>query len=169
MSAKKTDGEVFSAARPAAANFAAEKPRKRRKPIDKLEYDVIQAERLGYGCHYGRYKADHPKTQAEYETQHGKPAQKVDNRRVVRSCLRCGAQFTVGSTHANKMYCCDDCRIKAQQDRLQNRGQTLYCVWCGGEIPRDSQRTRYCCRDHYYAAGKEQDRKKREAAKNGNN
>ena len=28
--------------------------------MDRIEYDVMEAERLGYGIHYGHYKADHP-------------------------------------------------------------------------------------------------------------
>lgn len=33
-----------------------------KRILDNLERDVVAAMRLGYGVHYGAYKADHPHT-----------------------------------------------------------------------------------------------------------
>ena len=86
MSKKKTGSAVFATAQPAAANFAAENRKKKHKPQDHLEYDVMRAEALGYGCHYGAYKADHPETKAEFEAETGTvEVKKVDTSKVERT------------------------------------------------------------------------------------
>lgn len=164
MSQKKTEGSVFAQAHTAAANFAAEKTtRKRRKPQDHLEYDVMRAEALGYGCHYGKYKAAHPETQAEFERLNGPKQEKVDQQKKMRTCPCCGVKFFVSGTNKNKTYCSDDCRQKTQQARAVGRGPALYCVQCGGEIPRRCHRTKYCSEECAREADKARWRKMKEA------
>lgn len=168
MSKQKQGALCFTGSQPAAANFAAEKTqKKKRKPKDQLEYDVMQAEALGYGCHYGRYKADHPNTAADFEALHGKKqAPKADPQKRERTCINCGAKFIVSVSNSAKVYCSDDCRVKAQQARAVGRGPALYCTWCGEEIPRGSHRTRYCCNECGKAAEKERYKKTKETADN---
>lgn len=169
MSNKKTEGQTFATAKAAAANFAKEKTKRHRKPTDHLEYDVMQAEALGYGCHYGNYKADHPNTREEFENLTGmKKVEKVDDGKVELHCLQCGATFYVSYLQKNKKYCCDECRQKAQHERAIGRGPAIYCAWCGREIPRGTHRTTYCCNDCLRAADRERSRKRQGGQTNGN-
>ena len=48
----------------------------KQKNPDNLDLDVRRAQLLGYGIHYGRYKADHPNTK-QYETEPPEPQDKV--------------------------------------------------------------------------------------------
>ena len=163
MSQKKTEGSVFSQAHTAAANFAAEKStKKNRKPSDHVEYDVMRANELGYGPHYGKYKADHPDTLAEFEALTGPKVQKVDPMKAIRTCPHCGEKFVVTATNRNKTYCSDNCRIKAQQDRVAGHSPLVHCAWCGKEIPRGSRRTKFCSDDCSYESYKDGMRKRKE-------
>ena len=169
MSKQKIGSAVFSGAIPAAANFAAEKPKKKRKPTDHLEYDVMQAEALGYGCHYGAYKADHQETRADFEADTGMvEVKKVDTSKVEKKCLHCGGVFYTSGLASKKVYCCDECRLKANAEREAARQKQTNptCQWCGGAIPPNKWRTVYCCPECYAASKRAKARRRREA-KNG--
>lgn len=168
MSKKKTGADIFSAAQPAAANFAAENRKKKRKPQDHLEYDVIQAEALGYGCHYGAYKADHPETLEKFEAETGVvQVKKVDTDRKERKCPQCGATFYTKGLAGYKIYCCDECRQQASAERERERAkvQKGICQWCGGQLPNRSRTT--CCCPECYGAAKRAKARARRHAKNG--
>lgn len=173
MSSKKTGGAVFSTAQPAAANFAAENRKKKRKPQDHLEYDVMQAEALGYGCHYGKYKADHPNTRAEFEELYGvKTLEKVAPDKREKTCPVCGKKFIVGHLNTHKIYCSDECRRKKDEERQRERAQAPagICLWCGGQITDPTMRSRYCCPGCFCAARRERKRRRlqeKEAAEHG--
>lgn len=159
MSVKKTEGSVFAQAHTAAANFAAEKPaKKRRKLSDHIEYDVMRSNELGYGPHYGKYKADHPDTRAEFESLTGGEPQKIDSFKTVKQCPAYGEKFIINKTNANKIYCCDDCRRNAEYDRQRKQGRARVCEWCGKEIPLGVHRTTYCSNDCYHNAQREKSR-----------
>lgn len=69
--------------------------------MSNLDRDVREAARLGYGVHYGHYKADHPRTAPQAEV--GPPAD-------VARCKECGCVF-VPHRH-NQLYCCDICKTR---------------------------------------------------------
>ena len=168
MSKKKTEGAVFSTSQPAAANFAAEKRKKKHKPQDHLEYDVMRAEALGYGCHYGAYKADHLETRADFEADTGiVEIKKVDTSKVEKKCQHCGGVFYAKGQDMRRVYCSDECRQQANAERERERLKKLngICQWCGGQLP-DRSRTTYCCPECYGAAKREKARQRRQA-KNG--
>ena len=73
------------------------------KTIDNLTRDVLEAERLGYGCHYGKYKADHPRTAELVCGQ--------DDRTVLVACAECGTLFEPAR---NERFCCALCRNRAR-------------------------------------------------------
>lgn len=83
-----------------------------RTPKDSLSMDVLEAERLGYGCHYGHYKADHPHTKEANEARLCKNRKKQpapDGRKSYeRVCPVCGEKFT--TYNALKKYCSDNCK-----------------------------------------------------------
>ena len=40
---------------------------KKEPPRDNIDLDVIDAMAMGYGCQYGRFKVDHPRTKDRNE------------------------------------------------------------------------------------------------------
>lgn len=73
------------------------------KTMDNLTRDVLAAERLGYGCHYGNYKADHPHT-AELVCE-------PDDSTVLMACAECGTLF---EPVRNERFCCALFRNRAR-------------------------------------------------------
>lgn len=69
--------------------------------MSNLDRDVREAARLGYGVHYGRYKADHPHTAPAVED--GPPEKTV-------ACGHCGSLFV--PKRYNQRYCCDVCKFR---------------------------------------------------------
>lgn len=88
------------------------------RKYDNIDLDMIDADRLGYGVHYGHFKMDHPFTKDANEERlsgkQGTPSTKqyVSIKRVhEKTCLICGKKFT--TTTKLKKYCCQKCREKA--------------------------------------------------------
>lgn len=83
-----------------------------RRELDNIEKDVIAAMKLGYGVHYGNYKADHPHTATE--TACVEPA-------VVEPmvCERCGQRFFM--KRFGQKYCCTRCQQIAGAQRYYTR------------------------------------------------
>lgn len=87
------------------------------RKLDNIDLDVIDADRLGYGPHYGHFKVDHPYTKDANEErlggkQHKQPAkQKISVKQVhEKTCPVCGKKFT--TTTKLKKYCSPKCREK---------------------------------------------------------
>ena len=99
---------------------------KRGKPRDSIEMDMLEAERLGYGVHYGQYKVDHPHTKEANEAKlHPKNKQQpqVEKPRKVyeKVCPVCGKTFT---TLCNmRVYCGDVCKWKNDGIRYREKKQ----------------------------------------------
>jgi len=96
-----------------------------KRPRDNLELDVMDGERLGYGCHYGNFKADHPRTKALNEArlnpkkkavtskaEKGRPRVTPEYERV---CPVCGQKFT--ANHSRRIYCSEKCKARAVRVR----------------------------------------------------
>lgn len=80
--------------------------------LDNIDLDVIDADRLGYGPHYGHYKVDHPYTKEKNEPRlaaGGKKKKEIVKKVYVITCATCGAEFTTGNK--NRRYCNDKCKI----------------------------------------------------------
>ena len=109
-----------------------------RREKDNLDMDSKRALELGYGVHYGRYKADHPHTM-------DLPAGSVKSPPVAK-CLSCGEEFV--KNRKDRMFCCDDCRLQYRyktEGRPVNRNRIRLenCQLCGKPI-RDLKMRRYC-------------------------
>ena len=76
----------------------------KQKNPDNLDLDVRRAQLLGYGIHYGRYKADHPNTK-QYASETAEP-QDCSKTRV---CPVCGKRFPIGKRQGCKRYCSNEC------------------------------------------------------------
>ena len=78
-------------------------------PLDNIDLDVIDAQALGYGCHYGDFKADHPFTKDANEARLAKPKRKPQPHKVYEFyCRGCGAKFT--TENKKRRYCTDACK-----------------------------------------------------------
>lgn len=76
-----------------------------KRKLDNIERDVIAAMELGYGVHYGNYKADHPNTKEPEEDSIPDPEE-------YGSCRNCGKPFPRRGYRYRKLYCDDDCRLQ---------------------------------------------------------
>ena len=86
--------------------------------MDNLDRDVIRAERLGYGCHYGQYKADHPYTRVEEAEEEIPPKNEKQ-----KTCAHCGVTYYpsfAGRSHGSK-YCSERCYYAAARLRAAMR------------------------------------------------
>lgn len=84
-----------------------------KRKLDNIERDVIRAMELGYGVHYGNYKADHPFTKYDPE-----PVPMVES----KPCLHCGAPILLhNGNDRRKRFRKDDCRegYKSRQKFLK--------------------------------------------------
>jgi hypothetical protein len=160
-------------------NFATTRNRKKSRPIDHLDYDTRRAMELGYGCQYGRYKADHPNTRAEYERQtENKPKRTVT--RKVLTCKLCGGQF-FKRNGSKQLYCSPECKERAHQLTVQASREkkkvpnntVTTCPICGKEFVTTPKHVKYCSLDCSRQAARENGARLRalnrqEAEKHGN-
>ena len=86
----------------------------KKKEPDNLALDVRRAELLGYGPHYGRYKADYPHTREDQE-QEPEPVPKGWERKI---CPTCQKEFY--GKH-NQVYCGEACRCQMNNKRMIER------------------------------------------------
>lgn len=112
-----------------------------KREKDNLDLDSRRALELGYGVHYGRYKADYPHTKDASE----EPGKKLP----VANCIGCGEEFE--KTRSSRMFCCDDCRRRYydgldKKPANMNRLRLENCQMCGKPI-RDSKMRRYCSQE----------------------
>lgn len=89
----------------------------KKKDLSPLDLDLIQCEKDGFGCHYGKWKA----------TQQAKKAEAKEPKLIIkRICENCGIEFVRNDNRPCK-YCCDECRVAANhkviQERKHNNGQ----------------------------------------------
>lgn len=79
----------------------------KKKELDKLSLDMIECEKDGYGCHYGKWKA----MQAERKIEKRIPED-------WRTCALCGKPFKP-TNHAQK-YCEYSCQREAANVRRKD-------------------------------------------------
>lgn len=83
-----------------------------KTPKDNIDLDMAAARRLGYGCHYGHFKADHPYTKDDNEARLAAKPKRAPQERPVYEivCRGCGKTFT--SPNRLRKYCDDRCKSK---------------------------------------------------------
>ena len=97
---------------------------RRRIPKDNIDLDMEEAERLGYGVHYGRYKADHPNTKEAREARlyPKKKQPQVQPRKMYdKVCPVCGMRFS--TPVQARVYCTDACKWKNDGIRYREKKQ----------------------------------------------
>ena len=116
--------------------------------MDNLAKDVAAAQRLGYGCHYGRYKVDHPHTSNRSVEVIPEPE---DNEPPHR-CKHCGKIFKPRDGH--QVFCTEECRQDRRRllNRLNKQDYTrkpmgeAVCPVCNVTFPRLARKQIYCGR-----------------------
>lgn len=110
---------------------------RKKKELDNIDLDSIRAMELGYGIHYGRYKADYPKTAVEIVVKDPKVRE--------RQCKRCESVFQ--PVRGNQIFCCMECREKwgaaHKGEKTKRWKREKFCRVCGKEITSPKQRF-YC-------------------------
>lgn len=95
----------------------------KKKDLSPFDLDLIQCEKDGFGCHYGKWKPWHDAQKAAWE----KPTNKTEPDLIVkRICENCGIEFVRNDNRPCK-YCGDECRVAANykviQERKHNNGK----------------------------------------------
>ena len=73
------------------------------RKLDNIERDVVAAMKLGYGVHYGHYKADYPHTKDCSPTKDH--PQSLPDAGEEFHCALCGKVFL--RSHGGQKYCSD--------------------------------------------------------------
>jgi predicted nucleic acid-binding Zn ribbon protein len=117
----------------------------KKKELDNIERDVIAAMRLGYGVHYGRYKADYPHTK-DRPVPEPKKEPETEQDAV---CSVCGKKY-LRSDGCGK-FCSEECRKVSRRARERKyyknkRGEIapIACPVCGKDFLPVSRRQKYC-------------------------
>lgn len=96
--------------------------------MDNLAMDCARAKALGYGCHYGWFKADYPNSSAIPVKEAGGD--------LYKTCAHCGERF-IPSKKGVK-YCGAICSYNANYERIKQRRAehlaTVNCPVCGKEF-----------------------------------
>jgi predicted nucleic acid-binding Zn ribbon protein len=121
------------------AKVGIERTTKRKKPLDHLTRDVLAAQAAGMS--YGKWKATHPHTGGEEESEPEELIVDPSKRALV--CMRSGKTFLATPKQSNMKYCGDDCRYQAQLARQRElhpeRFKPRYCKVCGKELARENK------------------------------
>lgn len=112
--------EVFTGAKKPASSMGRET--RRRRPKDNIDLDMEDAERLGYGVHYGKFKADHPNTMEAHESRlYPRKKKKTEEEQLQarkvyeKVCPVCSKKFT--TTLNRRIYCSDVCKTKSDNKK----------------------------------------------------
>ena len=124
--------------------------------MDNIDKMMLEAERLGFGVSYGKYRAAYPNGTGGIL---GKAPPEPSPKRDPVPCKRCGKSFI--PIRKNEKYCSDDCRgaVKREYNLVYKReyyhshkqNPTIpadkYCEECGATIPASSKRKKFCCEE----------------------
>lgn len=116
--------------------------------MDNLTRAVLAAERLGYGCHYGNYKADYPHTRPAPDDPAGTLPEMPQE---IRKCSHCGKPF-VRRTNLRR-FCSETCKhAHSAQLNLEARRRTIanypekVCIYCGKAFHPSKLEQLHCSR-----------------------
>lgn len=117
--------------------------------MDNIDRIMKEADRLGFGVSYGKYRAAYPNGSGDVipATPKQKPPEKPTG-----SCKMCGKFFV--KSHASNLYCSAECKYEAEKKRnrdLSRRKTTLpavaVCVICGADFKPKNSRSKCCGRE----------------------
>jgi predicted nucleic acid-binding Zn ribbon protein len=117
--------------------------------MDNIDRIMKEADRLGFGVSYGKYRAAYPNGSGDvYPTA---PKKKPPDRPSA-SCRYCGKAFV--QSHASQAYCSEECRevvFRDRQRRISTRKSKVpkvaMCAICGADFKPKTSAAKYCCRE----------------------
>lgn len=123
----------------------------RCRTMDNIDRIMKEAERLGFGVSYGKYRAAYPN--GCKEVLPAAPARKAPEKKS-KTCKHCEKSFV--PKHYSQCYCSIECADQSQQERQQKyyvdqktkahqASPLKFCKECGVTIPADSMKKTYCC------------------------
>lgn len=117
--------------------------------MDNIDEIMKEADRLGFGVSYGKYRAAFPGSSGEVISE---PTGFRPYERPSRACRHCGKLFIL--KHANQAYCCEDCRneVHRKTDRECHRRKlpvpsVAMCAICGADFRPQKRSSKYCCKE----------------------
>lgn len=138
--------------------------------MDNLSRDMIRAKALGYGVHYGKYKADHPGptviTRPEVQEEE------------IKICAYCGEPFSLIGRSRRSKYCSNTCfsvsnkkraREKAREKSGISDDEIRICAYCGKEFRLGGRHgSSKCCSGECAALARRARRGREGGKRNGN-
>lgn len=117
--------------------------------MDNIDRAMKEAERLGFGVSYGKYRAAYPSGSAGVLPS---PRKSAVPQKPAASCVCCGKPFV--RTHASQVYCSEECRYivfrKRQNDYARRKTAAplvAMCAICGADFKPKSRKSKYCCKE----------------------
>lgn len=114
--------------------------------MDNIDRIMKEADRLGFGCSYGKYRAAYPDGGADVTPTAPKPKPEG---KPPGTCKLCGKTFV--RRHANALYCSAECKIEAEKKRQRDWygkkadiPSVAVCVICGADFKPKSVRSKCC-------------------------
>lgn len=114
--------------------------------MDNIDRIMKEADRLGFGVSYGKYRVAYPNGSSDVPSSKPKPSIR-EKPSVV--CVCCGNRFI--QTHASQLYCSEECRYAAKRKRdveylrkKSGRPLVALCVICGSEFKPKNTRHKCC-------------------------
>jgi hypothetical protein len=118
--------------------------------MDNIDRIMKEADRLGFGVSYGKYRAAYPNGSGDVLVR---PVEPEPAEKPSRICKRCGRTFV--AAHGSQAYCSQECRHAAiieRQDawykrkkRKEKRLLTISCAECGADFRAVRETQKYCC------------------------
>ena len=118
--------------------------------MDALDLAMREAERLGFGVSYGKYKAAYPNGSGDVLPKPNRS--RIPNKKTI-ACRRCGAQFV--PIHGCQKYCGAECKSISVTERARRDYRKAHCIEksedpvtfcsiCGSDFAPGDLRMKYC-------------------------
>ena len=114
--------------------------------MDNIDRIMKEADRLGFGVSYGKYRAACPNGSGNIAPTAPKPK---PPEKPTGTCKMCGKIFI--KSHANNIYCGAECKLEAEKKRQRDwYGKKIVvpavavCVICGANFKPRNFRSKYC-------------------------
>ena len=118
--------------------------------MDNIDRIMKEADRLGFGVSYGKYRAAYPDgSKAVVSAAAQEPLECEDD---LRMCKICGKEFL--PTHGNQACCSAECKAEAEKKRQREWYRkkheipdTAVCAICGVQFKPKSPRNKCCSKE----------------------
>ncbi len=120
--------------------------------MDNIDRIMKEADRLGFGVSYGKYRAAYPDGSA------GVLPKQLPKAPEKKTCLcrLCKKPFV--PPHGSRRYCSPECRAEAvvirhreswrtEHKTSEHRKPVMVCAICGADFAPDDLRKKYCCEE----------------------